>query len=188
MSVLDTILQEILTKLYWYIPVLILPFVVILIWMVLFYNGSPILTQAIVQLIYIFVAIPLLVLIFLSVALITFGLALSSLNLGGVFGTGLFILFIVGTLTSQFFYVMRLIRTIERKEKLPILQVISREFNSEYRKEREEKRKNRVHETRDFFDQITVLTSEKKAKDRAERDRLRRVLTGDFDNTENKKD
>ncbi len=182
MTLLDTILELVGQKLYYYLPVIVLPFIVILIWMVFFYNGSPFLTQMLIQLGYLFMAIPLIVAIFLSVPLLAFGLFIGTTDYAEEFTTGLVILFFVFTILIQYFYIRRIIRDLEEREKMPIWQIIKRElFDKEYRRQIREMKKRRVEETRDYFDTITVLNKEKREKDKLERERLRKVLMGEYD-------
>lgn len=182
MAILDQLLELVGQKLFYYLPVIILPFIVILVWMVFFYNGSPFLTQMLIQLGYLFLAVPLIVLIFLSVPMLAFGLFVTTTEYAEAFSTALLVLFIVFTFLAQYFYVKKIIQELEEKEKMPILQIIRRElFDKEYKENIRQRKKKRVEETRDYFDTITVLNKEKKEKEKMERDRLRKVLMGEYD-------
>ncbi|RMG28099.1 MAG: hypothetical protein D6732_19495 [Methanobacteriota archaeon] len=182
MAILDQLLELVGQKLFYYLPVIILPFIVILVWMVFFYNGSPFLTQMLIQLGYLFLAVPLIVAIFLSIPILAFGLFIGTTAYAEAFTTTILVLFIVFTFLIQYFYVKRIIRDLEEKEQMPILQIIKRDlFDKEYREQMRQRKKKRVEETRDYFDTITILNKEKKEKEKLERDRLRKVLMGEYD-------
>ncbi len=182
MAILDQLLELVGQKLFYYLPVIILPFIVILVWMVFFYNGSPFLTQMLIQLGYLFLAVPLIVAIFLSIPLLAFGLFIGTTEYAEAFTTTILVLFIVFTFLIQYFYVKKIITDIEEKEQMPILQIIKRDlFDKEYREKVRQRKMKRVEETRDYFDTITVLNKEKKEKEKLERDRLRKVLMGEYD-------
>ncbi len=182
MSLLDDLLGEIGPKLVNYLPVIVLPFIVLLIWLLFFFNGSPLLTQLLTQLGLLFLAIPLIVIIFLSVPVLAFGLFLGTTQYIEEFAQIIIASFFVFTFIIQYFYIRRIIDQIEEKEKMPFLAVLKREFfDKEYRRQIQEKKKKRVEETRGYFDQITVLNKEKKEQEKMERERLRKVLMGEYD-------
>lgn len=170
-------LPVIITRLIALAPMFIMPIIVLAIWAVLFYNGSPFLTQIIINILYLFLGIPFIVLVFLSIPLIAFSMYFSTSQYLETFYSGMVIAFFVFTIIIQYFYIKKTIRIVEEREQMPILQVVKREFNSDYRKNRLNKRKQTVKENVDFFDKITEHNKEKRQKEREERERLRKALT-----------
>lgn len=166
-----------LERLQGFLPVIVMPIVVIGIWALIFYNGNPVLTQIVIQMGYIFFAIPLIVGIFLSIPILMFTLALADTQWNNAFANFLFISFFVGTFITQYFYIKRKVGEIEEREALPIWQVIRREFDRDYRRQQKIQRQQTVTENKDFFSQITDLNKEKRQKEKEDREKLRRVLT-----------
>jgi hypothetical protein len=160
-----------------YLPVILLPVVLIGVWAILFFNGSPAFTQIMIQLSFIFIAIPILVAIFLTVPLIIFALALADTQYNEPFLYMIIVSMIVLTLLTQYFYIKRKVKELEEKENMTIMAIFRREMNSDYRKEQKRTKKETVEHSRGFFDEIAALNSEKRAKEKEDREKLRKVLT-----------
>ncbi len=167
-----------------YTPVIVLPFIVLGVWAFLFYNGSPVFTQIVIQGFWLLLALPMLVMIGLSVVLLAFALPLqNNPEVFDAFGQIIVVLFFGITFILEYIYISRLIAKIEEKEQMSIWAVIKRSFDADYRKSVKAKKQATLEENRSFFDQITDLNAKKREEEKAAKERLRTVLLKGEDNT-----
>ena len=164
-------------RLFAFLPVIVLPFIVLGIWAFLFYNGSPIFTQIVIQGFFLLIGIPLLVFIGVSVVLMALAFPLqSNPDAFQTFAQILLWAYIGIVFILEYIYISRLVAKIEEREHMSIWRVFIRSFDSEYRASIKERKESNYQNNRTFFDQITDLNSKKRDEERLAKERLRTVL------------
>jgi len=166
-----------LERLFAFLPVIVLPFIVLGIWAFLFYNGSPAFTQIVIQGFFLLIGIPMLVFIGVSVVLMALAFPLqSNPEAFQTFAQILLWAYIGIVFILEYIYISRLVTKIEEREHMSIWRVFIRSFDAEYRKSIKERKESNYQNNRTFFDQITNLNSEKRDEERMAKERLRTVL------------
>lgn len=164
-------------RLFAFLPVIVLPFIVLGIWAFLFYNGSPIFTQIVIQGFFLLIGIPLLVFIGVSVVLMALAFPLqSNPDAFQTFAQILLWAYIGIVFILEYIYISRLVAKIEEREHMSIWRVFIRSFDSEYRASIKERKESNYKNNRTFFDQITDLNTKKRDEERLAKERLRTVL------------
>lgn len=167
------------------VTILLFPIIAIGLWTLIFNSKNSYFTKIFVESGYLLVVIPLMVLTFLSVPamMLMFWARATGQNREVTFA-------IVGlaigmSIIVEYFYIKRLIRQVEEKEQLPIMQILRRELKRETHEDRRVKKEQTKDEAQDFFGEITVMNKKRRELDIEEKEKLRKALLGEIEQPTN---
>ncbi|MEK9715392.1 MAG: hypothetical protein VW394_01385, partial [Candidatus Heimdallarchaeota archaeon] len=84
-------------------------------------------------------------------------------------------------LIVEYFWVKRQVKLIEERENMSIIDVIKRNFDSEYRKSKKEEKIENRDQAISFFDEISDMNKKRRELDQEEKEKLKKALLGDLD-------
>ncbi len=161
-----------------YIQFLLFPIVVLGLWALLFNSKNTFFTKFFIEGGYLIFIIPLTVLTFLTVPMILVLFWASATGKNEVSWALLGIL--VGiSLIIEYFYIKRMIKQIEEKEQMPILDILRRELKRDTHKKRQKEKEQVKEEASSFYDELGELNRESRDRNREQKEKLSRALLGD---------
>ncbi|MHA2089645.1 MAG: hypothetical protein ACW98K_02200 [Candidatus Kariarchaeaceae archaeon] len=161
-----------------YIQIILFPIIVLGLWTLIFYSRNSYFTKIFIEGGYLLVGIPLMVLTLLSIPMMMVIFWASATDNNEVSFALLSILIGV-SIIIEYAYLKRIIKQIEEKEELPILQILKRELRRDTHRVRKEKREVNKQEVTSFYDEITEMNIKASELDRQQKEKIRKALLGD---------
>ncbi|MCY3414985.1 MAG: hypothetical protein INQ03_25265 [Candidatus Heimdallarchaeota archaeon] len=164
-----------------FFQVLAFPVIVLVLWSLIFNSKNSRFTKFFIEGGYVFVVIPMMVLTFLTVPFFAVGFWLNSTDYSKEIVQLFIVIVIFATIIVEYYYGKKVISNIEEREQMPILQIIKRELDPEYRKQMKELRKERAEESGTYFDEITRMNERKRKLDLEKKEKLKKALLNEYE-------
>ena len=163
------------------IIILLFPVIVLVLWQLMFNSQNAVFTKAIVEGGFMLLGIPVMILTFISVPTMAILFWANTRGIGRDVVSGILIVSLIIILIVEYFWVKRQIKIIEEKENMGIIDIIKRNFDSEYRKTKKTEKLENRDQAISFFDEISDMNKKRRELDQEEKEKLKKALLGDLD-------
>lgn len=166
---------------YSFLKILAFPVITLLLWTFLFNSKNSRFTKFVVEGGYVLFVIPIMVVTFLAIPLVAIGFWMNTTEMTQEivqFFTGLVI---VITIIVEYYYIKQVVKKIEEKEQMGIIDILKRELNPEYRKQRKVKQASRAEESDNYFSEISKMNDKKRMLELEKKEKLKRALLNEFE-------
>ncbi|MEL0163981.1 hypothetical protein EB155_02610 [archaeon] len=163
------------------IVILLFPVIVLVLWQLMFNSQNAVFTKAIVEGGFMLLGIPVMILTFISIPTMAILFWANTQGYGRDAVTAILTISLIIILIVEYFWVKRQVKLIEERENMSIIDVIKRNFDSEYRKSKKEEKIENRDQAISFFDEISDMNKKRRELDQEEKEKLKKALLGDLD-------